>query len=52
MKGTYATQQRCIGCGKPGCFLCYHCHEFHKKTVVRVEKLWGTLFRKFSTRIF
>ncbi len=52
MKGTFATQQRCIGCGRPDCFLCHHCREIHKKTVERVEKLWSTLYRVFSTRIF
>jgi len=52
MKGSFATQQRCIGCGKLDCFLCYHCRELQKKTVERVEKLWGTLYSLFSTRIF
>jgi hypothetical protein len=48
IKRTFGT--RCVGCGKPGKYLCAWCSELQRVTLERVAKLWSTVENRFAAR--
>lgn len=48
IKRTYAT--RCVGCARPGQYLCHWCKELQDALLARIAKLRGTVAAVFAER--